>query len=268
MTTPVRLRAAITGLIGLAATEEEMLLASEPRGELGSPGRWAALPLVAHNAEFRQQQVIRLEAVRRGRTPPGFTEIDHRSPQAYQRYCSATAAEVITAGRRSVSELIDGLHAVSDDDLSDAARHPWLRGRQLWLQLVVRGFWHPTGHLGDYHLARKRAGHAVALHSHALATARYLGVPDPALGMAAYSLACAQAGAGTAKDAIQTLAEAIALNPDLRTNAQRDPDLAGLRDSGHLDALLMPASSSPAPSATTSRTQASTSRSAPGRIMK
>ena len=41
MTTPAQLRAAITGLIGLAATEEEMLLAGEPRGELGSPGRWA-----------------------------------------------------------------------------------------------------------------------------------------------------------------------------------------------------------------------------------
>ena len=103
---------------------------------------------------------------------------------------------------------------------------------------MVRGFWHPTGHLGDYHIAHGQPARAIALHQHALATARYLEVPDMALGMAAYSLACAQAGADTAKDAIQTLAEAIALNPDLRANARRDPDLAGLRDSGHLGALL------------------------------
>jgi hypothetical protein len=58
--------------------------------------------------------------------------------------------------------------------------------------------------------------------------------------MAACSLACAQARVGATGDAIQTLKEALALNPDLRANAQRDPDLAGLRDSGHLDPLPAP----------------------------
>jgi hypothetical protein len=42
----------------------------------------------------------------------------------------------------------------------------------------VRGFWHPTGHLGDYYLARD------------------------------------QAGAGQLDQAARTLAEAIAANPD------------------------------------------------------
>jgi hypothetical protein len=50
------LRAAITGLIGLAVMEEEILLASAPYGEEGSPDRWAAVPLIAHNAEFRHQR--------------------------------------------------------------------------------------------------------------------------------------------------------------------------------------------------------------------
>ncbi len=241
MSAVTELPAAITGLIGLAAAEEEMLLASAPDGEQGDPGRWAALPLAAHNTEFRQQQAVRLDAVRRGQTPPGFAEIDHRSPQTYQRYCAVRRAEVIRTARRSVSDLIDGLQAVPSADLSDAARHPWLRGRQLWLQVVVRGFWHPTGHLGDYYLARGQAGRAVALHSPALATARYLRVPDPAAGMAAYSLACAQAQAGAGQDAVATLSQALALNPDLRANAGRDRDLAGLRDSGQLAALLAPA---------------------------
>jgi hypothetical protein len=99
MTDTTELRAAITGLIGLAATEEEMLLASAPTGEDGSPDRWAAAPLVAHNAEFRQQQVVRLHAVLRGGTPPDFAETDHRSPDAYRRYCAGTRAEVTAASR-------------------------------------------------------------------------------------------------------------------------------------------------------------------------
>ena len=239
--TTAQLRAAITGLIALAATEEELLLATAPDAEPGSPDRWAALPLLAHNAEFRHQQVIRLQAVHRGVTPPSFTEIDHRSPDTYRRYRAAAAAAVISAARDSVSDLIDGLRAVSDEDLSDASRHPWLRGRQLWLQVVVRGFWHPAGHLGDYHVAHGHPGRAVALHAHALATARHLGAPDPALGMAAYSLACAQAQADADRAAAETLTEALRLNPDLGVNARRDPDLDRLRASGDLDQILAPA---------------------------
>ena len=56
--------------------------------------------------------------------------------------------------------------------------------------------------------------------------------------MAAYSLACAQAASGRTEDAARTLAEAIALNPDVRANADRDPDLEPLRGSGQLTAIL------------------------------
>src|ERR1700721_2465764 len=171
MTDTTGLRTAITGVIGLAATEEKMLLASAPAGEDGSPDRWAAAPLVAHNAEFRQQQVARLHAVLRGGTPPDFAETDHRSPDAYRRYCAGTKAEVTAASRQSASELIDGLAAVSDEDLTDASRHPWLRGRQLWLQVVVRGFWHPAGHLGEYYLGHGEPEQAVSAATRAVATA-------------------------------------------------------------------------------------------------
>ena len=100
----------------------------------------------------------------------------------------------------------------------------------LWLQIVVRGFWHPTGHLGDYYLAHGQPGRAVALQAQGLAMARYLDAPGPAAGMAGYSLACAQAQAGQPEAAARTLAEAIEANPDLRANASRDPDLRVLRE--------------------------------------
>jgi hypothetical protein len=110
----------------------------------------------------------------------------------------------------------------------------------LWLQIVVRGFWHATGHLGDYYLAHGQAGRAIAMQAHGLATARYLRAPGPAAGLAGYSLACAQARGGLLDEAARTLTEAIGLNPDLGANAGRDPDLAALRDAGLLGALLAP----------------------------
>lgn len=189
------LRSAIIGLVGFAAAEEQMLLAAAPADEAGDPRCWAALPVIAHNTEFKHQQVLRLQAVRLGQVPPEFAEIDHASAQTYRGYAAIPAHEVAEDSSRVTGELVDGLNLVGDGDLRDPSRHQWLRGRELWLQVIVRGFWHPTGHLGEYYLAHAQPDRALALAMHAVVTASYLGAPDPARGMASYNLACAQARA-------------------------------------------------------------------------
>jgi hypothetical protein len=233
-------RAAVTGLLGFAAAQEQALLAGLGAAETGSAASWAAAPLVAHSTEFRQQQVQRLAAISDGEVPPEFGEIDHGSPEVYAGYASQSAAEVAAASWRVTGALIAGLRAITDDDLMDPARNPWLRGRQLWLQIIVRGFWHPSGHLGDYYLAHGQPDRAVDLAVRAVATAAGLGAPDPARGMASYNLACAQARAGRADEALAALADAITRNPDVRANAERDPDLTALREAGQLAAVLRP----------------------------
>jgi len=232
------LRAAVAGLLSFAAAEEQALLLGATQGsEEGSPDRWAAAPLVAHNNQFKTQQPERLIALRTGHIPPAFAEVDHSSSEVYQGYCAAASGDVLAGCRLWSTELIDGTWALADEDLLDPARHPWLNGRLLWLQIIVRGFWHPTGHLGEYYLGHGQAEQAVALAEHGLATARYLGAPAQAAGMAGYSLACALARAGRPSEAAAVLAEAIGANPDLRVNAGRDPDLAGLREAGLVAAL-------------------------------
>jgi hypothetical protein len=239
-----RLRAVITGLLGFAASEEEMLLASvgawaagadgDDTAEAGDERVWAALPTVAHNTEFKAQQAQRLTAVLDGSTPPPFGDIDHASAAVYRAYAGRQARTVTADSRQVTAALLDGVRALGDQDLLDPARHPWLNGRTLWLQVIVRGFWHPTGHVGEYYQRHGRAARAIALHEHALATARYLDAPEQALGMAAYNLACAQAQAGLVSEAGRTLRAAVAANPDVRANAERDPDLAPLRAAGLL----------------------------------
>jgi tetratricopeptide (TPR) repeat protein len=231
-------RAAIIGLAGFAAAEEHMLLATAPVGEEGDPTRWAAVPLVAHNTEFKQQQVQRLDAIVLGRTPPEFGDIDHGSAEVYGGYLAKPVGEVAAGCSRTTGDLIENLGLISDADLTDSSRHPWLRGRQLWLQIVVRGFWHPTGHLIDYYLAHSAPDRALELSAHGVATANYLRAPDQARGMASYNLACAQARTGRLDEAAATLTEAIKLNPDLTANATRDRDLAELAATGRLDRVL------------------------------
>jgi tetratricopeptide (TPR) repeat protein len=237
-------RAAVIGLIGFAAAEEQILLVTAPSatdgggGEPGPAGRWAAAPLVAHNTEFKRQQVRRLEAIRAGQAVPTFAAIDHASPEVYRRYRAQPADEVAAASGQTSQDLIAALNLTAAADLSGGTGQPQVAGRQLWLQVVVRGFWHPCGHLGDYYLAHGQAGRAVALAAQAVAWASYLGAPEPARGMACYNLACAQAQAGRPDEAARTAEEAITLNPALVANVSSDPDLAALRDSGRLDQLL------------------------------
>ena len=63
-----------------------------------------------------------------------------------------------------------------------------------------------------------------------MATASYLDAPAPARGMAHYNLACAQSRLGDLDQASASIESAISLNPDLRANASRDPDLASVRE--------------------------------------
>jgi hypothetical protein len=245
-----QLRTAVAGLTCFAAAEEELLLlAALPAGEQpprhaagsaepGSPACWSAAAIVAHSTEFKQQQVQRLQAVHRGETPPAFAETDHLSAEVYRRY-SRQAVPDVTAGSREVTAaLLDGLSATSDEDLLDPARNPWLAGRQLWLQVIVRGFWHPLGHIAEYYLGHGAPDRACALQSQAVEVAGYLNAPGMARGMAQFSLACARARSGYLDDALAALRQSIELNPDLRARAGGEADLAPLRDGGRLAALL------------------------------
>ena len=240
-TDTTRLRASVTGLLGWTAVEEELLLAGLPLAgdRPGSPDCWAVAPLIAHNTEFKRQQVTRLTAIRQGETPPDFAEIDHRSAEVYRAYCQPDAGQVRQASREVTAALIDGLAGVGDDDLLDPSRHRWLRGRMLWLQLVVRGFWHPMGHIADYYICHGQAARAAEVQAQAVAVAGYLGAPDPARGMAHYSLACAQARADQPEAALEQLQTAVRLNSDLAAKLAGEPDLAGLRSGGRLDALAI-----------------------------
>ena len=238
MTSDESLRAAVTGLIGLAATAEQELLAEPQPGASGSAERWAAAPAVAHNTEFRRQQVQRLRAIRSGQAPPEFAEVDHASTALYAVLCAQPVDAVARDSWRVAGELAEEMRLINREDLMEPARNPWLRGRQLWLQVVVRGFWHPMGHLGEFYLDHGQPGRAVALAEHAVATAGYVGAPAPARGMAGYNLACARARAGLPDEAVAALADAITLNPDVRANVLRDNDLAEIRKADQVAALL------------------------------
>ena len=94
------LRRAVAGLLGFAAAEEQALLAADgfgPGSGGGSPDHWAAVPLVAHNNQFKDQQAERIGCLLDHRVPPAYGEVDHSSEEVYQGYL-AQPPEVVLAG--------------------------------------------------------------------------------------------------------------------------------------------------------------------------
>jgi hypothetical protein len=219
--------------------EDELLLISAvDRDDAGSAQRWAALPTVAHNAQFKREQVIRLEAVLHHETPPTFTAIDHTSETTYRAFAEMSRAVVAEESRRTTDALVDLLLALPDADLIDPDRHAWLHGRPLWLGTVVRSFWHPLGHAGDWYIANGMSDRGLALRQRAVATADYLQAPDMSRGMAWFSLACTYAAAGTNEAAVEALEHAAGLNSDFRSRIATEPDLQALREDRRVAALI------------------------------
>jgi hypothetical protein len=224
------LRRSVAGLLGFAAASEEGLLAavrfrgvgSSVAGGADGPGSWGAVPVVAHNNHFKDQQAERLRAVLAGREPPSFGEIDHSS--AFSEYRTQALDQVLPGCRRVTAELVDGTWAVSDSDLLDPGRHSWLRGRMLWLQIVVRGMSETTTWGTAIPLARWRCTRTRWRRHGTWARRRR---PWAWLCTA---LRVLEARVGRLEEAASSLASAIAANGDLRANAGRDPDLAGIPD--------------------------------------
>jgi hypothetical protein len=228
----------IIGLVEFTAGQEHTLLAAVDPAETGTPTAWSAAALVAHNSDFRFEQVQRLDAIRTGVTPPEFEPVVHESEPTYSRYGAVSVADAGIASRSSTEALCGRTRSTATEDLLDPSRHEWLRGRALWLQILVRGFWHPMGHVGEYHLRHGDAAEAVAIHGLALEAASRLDAPDQVLGMAHYSLGCAQACAGRFDESLVSLTESVRRNGELRGHLTTDVDLAAMRQDGLLAALL------------------------------
>jgi hypothetical protein len=201
------LKTAMVGLIRRAAMEDELLLISTSgHDHVGDAQHWAPAPTVAHNTQFKREQVARLEAVLRRETPPEFAAV--------------------------------ALLHLHDDDLIDPSRHEWLRGRPLWLQVIVRGFWHPLGHVGDWYVANGMTERGVALRRDAVTFAEYLHAPAESQGMAWFSLACTYATLGTTEEAVLALERAATLNRDLRARVATEPELEAVREDRRVLALV------------------------------
>ena len=206
----------------------------------GSPMRWSAKATLAHIADFKADQIVRLEAVRTGVEPPELLLRDHSDPELYTDYAARDWNRVGVDGERTATDLREHVQELDAAVLCTPGAFPWLRGRALWAQVLVRGVWHPSAHLHQYLAERGHFERVVELQESLLGAATSAGIPDLPGGrpFALYNLACARSLCGDLEPALTGLEEALRLDPTLAASAQADDDLASLRTGARFGALV------------------------------
>lgn len=237
------LRAGVSSLLDRMRGEErlfaERLTASE-RDEQGSPTHWSARATLAHIADFKAEQIVRLEAVRARVEPPELLPRDHSDPELYAEYAARDWNRLGADGERTATDLREHVQELDAEVLCTPGAFPWLRGRALWAQVLVRGVWHPSAHLHQYLAERGQFERVVELQESLLGAATSSRIPDVSGGrpFALYNLACARSLCGELEPALTRLEEALRLDPTLAASAQVDADLAALRTDARFDALV------------------------------
>jgi hypothetical protein len=212
-------------------------LSAAERAAIGVADAWAPKDTLAHIAFWQGASAHRLEAIRRGDEPQTYEDFQRYNDETFERERLRPWEEVVAMARRTVEAHLAAAGELSEDELTDPARHPWLEGRPLWTSVAGNGFEHPMEHF--CHFYRERGDLTRAERVMERQMEGMLGLDDShrSRGAAYYNQACFWALAGQPERAIPLMRDALALRPDLVAWSRQDTDLVSLRDLPEFQAM-------------------------------
>jgi len=128
--------------------------------EPGPMGDWSFKDLAAHVTGWRQRSLDRIEAGLRGEPdtptpwPAALSTDDEINAWIHQREHDRPLAAVLADADATFARLRVAVEALSDEDLNDPRRFPWLDGRSLAQEIRSGEFF---AHLHDDHEPDVRA---------------------------------------------------------------------------------------------------------------
>jgi hypothetical protein len=209
------------------------------RAKSGTPEHWARRDTLVHMTAWKLRLAQNLKAERHGEAVKSDDEnINSENEAIFLAYCSRPWEDIVALIEQSQSELLAELDLVSDEDLNDPARYPWLEGRPLWRNMVGNAYLHPAAHLRPEYIA---AGDLQSMERISLLEFELVGKLDDSpqwQGMLRYNLGCSYALAGDKLHALECLEAGFNQNPGLVEFAPQDSDLVLLHADADFLALL------------------------------
>jgi tetratricopeptide (TPR) repeat protein len=226
-------------LLSLAYQEELAFVASLSDAELDEQGtmeRWSAKDTIAHNAFWKQH---RAEQIADPENPAltGFRDFEQINAQNYEEYLPLSWEDVLENAREAYDYLSAQVSALSEHDLIDPERYPWLNGRPMWRMVVNSGYNHPLNHIAGYLNKRGKVHQASDMQENTAARLQEMDDDAEWRGIIYYNLACYYATTDQPQRAIHHLSRALILSPGLVEWARQDNDLMSLQGEPEYEGL-------------------------------
>lgn len=203
-------------------------LTPEERQRFGDVNAWSPKDLIAHLAGWKLRMADRLVAIGRGEAPPQTEEVEAENALIWAEYSSRTWDEVVQASELGHRRMVEGLQALSLDDVHDPQRFESQQGQPLWRVVAGNGCTHPIMHLAEAYVKSGEGTYAAAMMEDVSERLALLDDTPRWQGVVRYNLACYFALAGEKARAIGILRDALRLHPGLTEWSKEDTDLACL----------------------------------------
>lgn len=203
-------------------------LAPEELHQVGRVDAWSAKDLIAHLAGWKLRMADRLAATGRSEASAQTEEVDVENASIWAEHSNETWDEVVQASTLGHRRMIEGLQALSLEDVHDAQRFESQQGQPLWRGVAGNGCTHPIMHLAEAYVKRGQAAYAASMMESLSEGLALLDDSPRWLGVVRYNLACYYALAGAAAQAIEALRDALQLHPNLSEWSREDTDLNSL----------------------------------------
>lgn len=131
-------------------------LSSAQMSAPGVNGAWAMRDMLAHLTAWQRRAHVLLEAAHDGTTPAPFYidpidehELDRRNAAFFAASRARPLDAVLREWRATENAVEAAVPRVSEDDLTDPARFPWLHGRSLVSVVAGETYEHTREHQPD-----------------------------------------------------------------------------------------------------------------------
>ena len=124
-------------------------LAPEELHQVGQVDAWSAKDLIAHVAGWKLRMADRLAAIGRGEAIAQTDEVDTENASIWAEHSIETWDEVMQASALGHRRMIEGLQALSWEDVHEAQRFESQQGQPLWRGVAGNGCTHPIMHLAE-----------------------------------------------------------------------------------------------------------------------
>ncbi|MBK5108148.1 MAG: ClbS/DfsB family four-helix bundle protein [Anaerolineales bacterium] len=205
-------------------------LGEEERAKSGTFQEWSAKDEMVHIGAWKGIMCERFRAFQADQTPPAFDDWDAVNAEVFDRHKDDSWSDAVDYLDLSYQQMVEQIQAISEDDLVDGQRYPWLRGRSLFRHTIHNGYFHPHGHVAFWYSKRGDTERGNYLMEEVTNQMQSLDESPAWRGQTIYNLACYYALNADKEQAIDRLGQAFGLSSDLVAWSMEDSDLTSIWD--------------------------------------